>query len=210
MKLKGNSEIYIDELIWDYETSLFINEPINVGDKILFLPCLYFDHYEASSSSRTFFSHIVANIYEFNFRPIKRFKSNLHKGCYHYLFEVDEDLTVFHFNFTKKYKDYLQVNQYYSGFGELRCSAGDPSQANSFIDSGSIKQITQKGIIDEIFVAYNFIWDSSDHPLSEFGYPEDFKKFKSLSKLLKPIRLTSTKETDGHGKHIVFKVSLIR
>jgi len=122
------------------------------------------------------------------------------------LLEVDENLTVFHFNFVKKYKDYLQLNQYYYGFGELRCSAGDPSQENSFIDSESIKQIIQKGVLDEIFVVYNSTGGST-HPLFEFGYPNDFERFKSLSKQFKPARtLKSTKDKDDRNQ-LVFKVN---
>jgi len=203
--------LFIDEIQFDYETGHILKKSfaLTLGKEIIFLPCLYLDFYENTSENPVSFSHIISNIYEFTFKPVKKFKNEQHEGCYHYLVEIENNFTVFHFNWLKKYEEYLQLGQLYKGYGTLRCSAGDPSRENTSIDPMAIKRITKKAVLNKIIVEYNRKeWGDIETPFSKLGYPVDFERFKSSCSNYQPVRtLLSTKDKDALD-HIIFKVGL--
>ena len=210
--LKNNGrKLFIDEIHFDYDVGDFSDKSfaLTVGDEVKFLPCIYLDFYETTSKNPIPLSHIISNIYEFTFKPVKKFKNEMHKGCYHYLVEIENNFTVFHFNWLEKHEDYLQLGQLYKGYGTLRCSGGDPSKYNTSIDPMAIKLITKKAVLNEIIVEYNRNeWGDIETPFSKLGYPVDFERFKSSCSNYQPVRtLLSTKEKDASDQ-ILFKVGL--
>ncbi len=208
--------MYIDEILTDYDTGYFTDNQLRQGDTIKFLPCLYIDYHEDSKVEDLYFLNVTNNIYEFIFKPIKKFESGLHENCYHYILEVGDNLRVFHFNFLTEYEKYLQLDQCYSGFGKLRCSAGDPSMCNDLIDPTKIKAITQKAVLNNIIVEYNdrdYLDverdDDLKNPYYGLGYPHDFDRFKQSLSQYKPIKeLSSTAEKDDLDRSI-FEVDLM-
>ena len=204
-------KLFIDEILCDYEIGDFSNKSfvLTLGDEVKFLPCLYLDFYETTSKNPIPLSHIISNIYEFIFKPVKRFKNEQHEDCYHYLVEIEKDFTVFHFNWLNKYEEYLQLGQLYKGYGMLRCSAGDPSSENTSIDPLAIEPITKKTVLNKIIVEYNDRWGEIESPFSKLGYPADFKQFKSSCSNYQPVRtLRSTKDKD-ESDVIIFEVGCI-
>jgi hypothetical protein len=211
--LKNNErKLFIDEILCDYEIGDFSNKSfaLTLGEEVKFLPCLYLDFYEKTLENPIPLSHIISNIYEFTFKPVKKYKNEQHEGCYHYLVEVENNFTVFHFNWLKKYKEYLQLGQFYKGYGTLRSSAGDPSIENTSIDPMAIKLITKKVVLNKIIVEYNRKeWGDIDTPFSKLGYSMDFERFKSSCSNYQPVRtLISTKEKDVSDK-ILFELGYI-
>ena len=204
-------KLFIDEIHFDYDVGDFSDKSfaLTVGDEVKFLPCIYLDFYETTSKNPIPLSHIISNIYEFTFKPVKKFKNEMHKGCYHYLVEIENNFTVFHFNWLKKYEKYLQLGQFYKGYGTLRCSGGDPSKENTSIDPMAIKLITKKAVLNEIIVEYNRNdWGDIESPFSKLGYPGDFERFKSSCSNYQPVRtLLSTKDKDDSDQ-ILFKLGL--
>ena len=209
--LKNNGrKLFIDEIHFDYDVGDFSDKSfaLTVGDEVKFLPCIYLDFYEATSQNPIPLSHIISNIYEFTFKPVKKYKNEQHEGCYHYIIDIENNFTVFHFNWLNKYKEYLQLGQLYKGYGKLSCSAGDPSMENASIDPMTIKLITKKAILNEIIVEYNSRWGEIKSPFSKLGYSVDFERFKSLCSNYQPVRtLLSTKDKDDFDV-IIFGVSL--
>jgi len=203
-------KLFIDEILCDYEIGDFSNKTfaLTLGEEIKFLPCIYLDFYDPTSKNLVPLSHIISNIYEFTFKPVKKYKNEQHKGCYHYIIEIENNFTVFHFNWLKKYEEYLQLGQIYKGYGTLRCSAGDPSTENTSIDPIAIKLITKKAVLNEIIVEYNVRRDEIESPFSKLGYPVDFEQFKSSCSNYQPVRtLLSTKDKDVSDV-IIFGVTL--
>ncbi|MBC2704289.1 hypothetical protein [Desulfobacula sp.] len=207
--LKNNErKLFIDEIQFDYETGHILKKIFALGDKIIFLPCIYLDFYETTSKNPVPLSHVISNIYEFTFKPVKRFKNEQHGGCYHYLIEVENNFTVFHFNWLNKYEKYLQLGQLYKGYGTLRCSAGDPSTENKSIDPLAIEPITKKAVLNKIIVEYTNQWGDTETPFSKLGYPVDFEHFKSVCSSYQPVRtLLSTKDKNDSDQ-ILFEVDL--
>lgn len=203
-------KLFIDEILCDYEIGDFSNKTfaLTLGEEIKFLPCIYLDFYDPTSKNLVPLSHIISNIYEFTFKPVKKYKNEQHKGCYHYIIEIENNFTVFHFNWLKKYEEYLQIGQIYKGYGTLSCSAGDPSTENTSIDPIAIKLITKKAVLNEIIVEYNVRRDEIESPFSKLGYPVDFEQFKSSCSNYQPVRtLLSTKDKDVSDV-IIFGVTL--
>jgi len=210
--LKNNGrKLFIDEILCDFETGDFSNKSftLTLGEEVKFLPCIYLDFYKTTSKNPIPLSHIISNIYEFTFKPVKKYKNEQHKGCYHYLVEIENNFTFFHFNWLNKYEEYLQLGQLYKGYGTLRCAAGDPSRENASIDPMAIKQITKKAILNKIIVEYNDNCGEAESPFLKMGYAGDFEQFKSLCSNYQPLRaLLSTK--DKHiCDNIFFEVDLI-
>ena len=211
--LKNNGrKLFINEILCDYEVADFSNKSfaLTLGDEVKFLPCIYLDFYETTSKNPIPLSHIISNIYELTFKPVKKYKNEQHKGCYHYLIEIENNFTVFHFNFKSlnKYEEYLQLGQLYKGYGTLTCSAGDPSTENTSIDPLAIEPITKKGVLNKIIVEYNSNWGEIESPFSKLGYPINFEQFKSLCLSYQPVRtLLSTKDKD-ESDQILFEVDL--
>jgi len=211
--LKNNGrKLFINEILCDYEVADFSNESfaLALGEEVKFLPCIDLDSYETTSKNPIPLSHVTSNIYEFTFKPVKKYKNEQHKGCYHYLIEIENNFTVFHFNFKSlnKYEEYLQLGQLYKGYGTLTCSAGDPSTENTSIDPLAIEPITKKGVLNKIIVEYNSNWGEIESPFSKLGYPINFEQFKSLCLSYQPVRtLLSTTDKD-ESDQILFEVDL--
>jgi len=203
--------LFIDEIRCNYDVGYFSDKSfaLTLGDEVKFLPCLYLDFYETTSKNPNPLSHIISNIYEFIFKPVKRFKNEQHEDCYHYLIEIENNFTIFHFNWLNKYDEYLQLGQLYKGYGTLRCSAGDPSSENKSIDPLVIEPITKKAVLNKIIVEYNDRWGEIESPFSKLGYPADFEQFKSSCSNYQPVRtLQSTKDKD-ESDVIIFEVGCI-
>jgi len=203
-------KLFIDEILCNYDVGDFSDQSfaLTLGDEVKFLPCIYLDFYETTSKNPIPLLHIINNIYEFIFKPVKRFKNEQHEGCYHYLIEIENNSTVFHFNWLNKYDEYLQLGQIYKGYGTLRCSAGDPSKHNTSIDPLVIEQITKKAVLNKIIVEYNDKWGEIKSPFSKLGYPADFEQFKSSCSNYQPVRtLLFTKDKD-ESDVIIFEVDL--
>jgi len=210
-------KLFINEILCDYEVGDFSDKTfaLTLGDEFKFLPCIDLDFYEATSKNLIPLTHIISNIYEFTFKPVKKYKNEQHEGRYHYLIEIENNFTVFHFNWLNRYEDYLQLGQLYKGYGTLGSAAGNPSRENASIDPKAIKQITQKAILKKIIVDYRIIIVECNEncceiesPFSKWGYPEDFEQFKSLCSNHQPLRtLLSTKDKDVSDV-IIFEVDL--
>jgi hypothetical protein len=197
--IKNGRKLFINEILCDYETGDYSNKSfaLTLGDEVKFLPCLYLDFYEATSNNLTLFSHIISNIYEFSFKPVERFNNEQYDGSYHYIIEIDNNFTVFHFNWSNRYEEYLQLGQRYKGYGTLRCSAGDPSRENKSIDPKAIESITKTAVLTDIIVEYNSMGGEIESPFTKLGYPEDLEQFKLLCSNYQPLQtLQSTKDKD--------------
>ncbi len=170
-----------------------------VGKQVMFFPCVSIDQYEKSDTKERYFRHIIYDIYEFTFKPIAKYQHNdqpegyyKFKDLNHYLLELSPGFNVFHFNWNKVHKEYLQIGTLYSGYGRLS-TCDNPALYNPKIDPKAMKSIRCKGIIKNATV--NLIWrefsenyiDANDGPkdaisyedaLTSIGYPDNELKFR--------------------------------
>ncbi|MCK4468939.1 MAG: hypothetical protein KAU60_11360 [Desulfobacterales bacterium] len=165
------------------------NQELKVGDLISFNLSIYIDRYTGTDCHVPLLRHIIYDLYEIRFRPIQRYYNDQHKNCYHYLIEISPDLLLFHFNWTRQYKQYLQVGKWYEGLGSL-ANCGEPSEENSFVkatDINNIKhtcrleQILANQIYQKCFEEWN--WQTSECPdypgfLNRLGYPDKINEFR--------------------------------
>ena len=127
---------------------------------------------------------------------------------------------AFHFNWLKRFEDYLKVGNYYWGYGSLH-HCGDPS-INPFVDPYSIKQIFKEVIIKRIIVHNDdrdyfenrCPWEegqvySGESPYHKLGYPDNLKEFKANLWRYKPVReIDSTSQQDTY-ETLIFGIQLI-
>lgn len=206
------ARLFTDEISWDLKRGCFFKHELKVGDELEFIPSMTIDHFRESVTMEYTLTHLVHNVYEFNFRVAKRFYNDQNDNCFHYVIEIKPGLRLFHFNWDKDYREYLKVGKWYWGYGRIT-SCGDPSMENPFVDPLDIKHITNKGTIERILVVHNnrsyfenrCPWIpgevyTGECPLEKLGYPQDYNRFKdSLSKKLpKPKEVESTSQKDTY------------
>lgn len=178
-----------------------------IGHQFLFYPCMSVDQYSISDTKERFLKHILYDIYEFTFKPIAKYQNNdqpegyyKYKDLNHYLLEVLPGFNVFHFNWTKAYKEYLQIGTLYRGYGRLS-TCDNPAVENPKIDAKAMKRMRCKGILTSIktnlvwkeFIDNNFqdepqvtrdaIYGEKDtifyeDALKNIGYPDNELKFR--------------------------------
>ncbi|MBP7509282.1 MAG: hypothetical protein KA807_15825 [Prolixibacteraceae bacterium] len=165
-----------------------------IGDSLLFYPCIDIDKYSVSDVNGHYMKHILYDIYKFTFTVIDKFEHDGEgENIHHYLIEVTPGFNVFHFNWTKKADEYLQMNTLYHGFGRLS-TCGNPARDNPKIDPQAMKSIRFKGMLERLQV--NQLWRdciknvppkadkldctvSYEDILEGIGYPDDMSKFRS-------------------------------
>lgn len=127
----------------------------NVGDTIKFYPEILINYYHSSREKGPCLQHIAFDIYKFRFKPIDRFPHDIHKNCYHYLIEISPDLKLFCLNWTKPYKSYLKVDQWYEGHGQLS-NCGNAAEYNENISPIIMNDIYRTGKLTGIYE--NLLW----------------------------------------------------
>jgi hypothetical protein len=199
-----------------------------IGDQLLFYPCMSVDQYSISNTKERCLKHILYDIYEFTFKPIAKYQHNdqpegyyKYKDLNHYLLEVLPGFNVFHFNWTKVHKDYLQIGKLYRGYGRLS-TCDNPALYNPKIDAKAIKRIRCKGVLEKIQVnlickdfGENYCADSKkvtrdaiygekgtisyEDALKNIGYPENELKFRVNVSMYKD-KCLNLKKTLHNGK----------
>ena len=149
-----------------------------VGDVVQFYPQIGIDYYDSSLREEPYLEHVIYDIYKFRFRPIAIYFNNeyrsIYKNCYHYLIEIFPDFKLFCFNWTKPYKSYLKVGQWYEGHGQLR-NCGNASEYNDNIPPSIMDSILKTGKLTSIYE--NLLWRDFNknmyHKIKSFKYSED-------------------------------------
>ena len=145
-----------------------------VGDVIKFYPQIIIDYYSSCLKEEPYLEHVIYDIYKFRFRPIARYFNDLHKNCYHYLIEIFPDFKLFCFNWTKPYKSYLKIGQWYEGHGQLR-NCGNASEYSENVSPLIMNSILRTGKLTGIYD--NLLWHDFNkdmyHKMKPFRYGED-------------------------------------
>ena len=145
-----------------------------VGDVLQFYPQIGIDYYSSCLMEEPCLQHVIYDIYKFRFRPIARYFNDIHKSCYHYLIEIFPDFKLFCFNWTKPYKSYLKIGQWYEGHGQLR-NCGNASECNENISPLIMNSIRRTGKLTGIYE--NLLWHDFNkdmyHKAKTFRYGED-------------------------------------
>lgn len=181
--------LFVDEGILGFNRSLK-GHKCDPGDMVTFVPSVKIDKYWTMEERRTYVKHLKFNIYEFSFTAIKKYKNNLHPDCFHYLIEIGEQHTMFHFNWTKRGTNYLKVGELYEGYGRLS-PCGNPSEENPYINPQDIQNITLQAelceitenlmmtdYLNEFFASPSDSICDYDDALKKLGYWTDFNEFK--------------------------------
>ncbi len=198
-----------------------------VGDVLQFYPQIGIDYYSSCLREEPYLQHVIFDIYKFRFRPIARYFNDLHKNCYHYLIEIFPDFKLFCFNWTKPYKSYLKIGQWYEGHGQLR-NCGNASEYNENISPLIINGILRAGKLTGIYE--NLLWHdygndmepgvnlfrhskngySYGDVLNGFGYSKNLEEFIANSSACKEryIDYNSTEELPEYS-NIIFCVNIL-
>ncbi len=152
-----------------------------VGDVVQFYPQITIDYYASSVQEEPYFQHVIYDIYKFRFRPIAKYQNDLHKDCYHYLIEIFPDFKLFCFNWTKQYKSYLKLGQWYEGHGQLS-NCGNAAEYNEYIPPSIMKSIFKTGKITGIYenLLYQDFNRDMRHKIKSFRYSEDVACYEDV------------------------------
>jgi len=207
-----------------FESHALKNRPISVGNTLSFIPLLgVLHHFQEGELTRPAFKNIYQNIYEFYFRPVKNIFNPLHPYRYDYIIKLAPDFYVYHYNWTKKYEDYLQLNKMYWGYGMLHSAVSDPSGCNPYVPGMWMKKITRTWTVKRIGVAHDDrhyfekkcpwvegeVYTGEDY-LGKLGYPHRYFQFKK--KVIKKkwyIRELESSESRDTYEVLNFEVQLI-
>ena len=203
-----------------------VHKIFRVGDNIQFYPQIVIDQYKTVKTVEPYLRHVIYDIYEFSFMPVDKYYNNAQDDGYHYLIEIFPELRLFCFNWTKPYKSYLQVGQWYEGYGQLS-NCGDASEENLFIPSSVMSSICRSGLVAGMtenllmkdyskdiaptrkhFKYGNDVWCYED-ALEWYGYFRDIEEFKTRTSAYRK-RLIQYGATDKlpQASSIVFCVGI--
>lgn len=199
-----------------------------VGDVIQFYPQITIDYYASSNQEEPYMQHVVYDIYKFRFRPIAKYSHDLHKSCYHYLIEIFPDFQLFCFNWTKPYKSYLKLGQWYEGHGQIR-NCGNAAEYNEYISPLIMKSIIKAGKISCIYEnllyrdfnkdirhkmkSFRYSDDVAcyEDVLDGFGYAQNLDEFnKNVSKYKEKSVIFKSSDEISAGTSIIFCVNVLR
>jgi len=165
-----NLQIYMASDMLTFNPGPTPKKIFRVGDVIQFYPQITIDYYDLSIQEETCLQHIVFEIYRFRFRPIAKYSHDLHTNCYH--------------NWTKPYKSYLKLGQWYEGHGQLR-NCGNAAECNENIPSLTMKSILTTGKTGKLAgISENLLWQDFHkdmyHKIKSFRYSEDVACYEDV------------------------------
>ncbi len=199
-----------------------------VGDVVQFYPQIRIDYSSSSIHEEPYLQHVIYDIYKFRFMPIAKYSHDLHKNCYHYLIEIFPDFKLFCFNWTKPYKSYLKLGQWYEGHGQLS-NCGNAAEYNEYISPLIMKSILKAGKIAGIYEnllyrdfnkdirhkmkSFRYSDDVAcyEDVLDGFGYAQNLDEFnKNVSKYKEKSVIFKSSDEISAGTSIIFCVNVLR